>query len=388
MKKLFIYILLCLLPFTFQSCGSSDNEPTLPDVEKPEDNTETDWQKVADQSSNALVNFYWNRNKNFFNYYPAKADTPSENWHYWPQAHAMDVLIDAYVRTGDSKWKYYFSLWHEGVKQKSGGSYFNDFVDDMEWICLTMIRLYESTNDTRYMETAQLLWDKIKAQWNDQAGGGIAWKQSQPWSKNACSNGPAGIIAARMYQLNGNKKEDLDWAQKIHNWQSETLLDKRTGAVYDNINANTNVVTKWLFTYNQGTYMGMTHELYKITGEAQYLDDACKAADYCIQNLIDKENNILKDEGTKDGGLFKGIFIRYFVKLILEEDLKSTNRGRYLSFFNNNAKVLNEKGKNKEFLYNTNWAKPGDKNNDMPTQVSGCTMIEAKAFYEKVNNQE
>lgn len=385
MKKLFIYIPLCLLPITFQSCGSSDNEPTLPDVEKPKDNTETDWQKVADQSSNALVNFYWNRNKNFFNYYPAKADTPSENWHYWPQAHAMDVLIDAYVRTGDSKWKYYFSLWHEGVKQKSGGSYFNDFVDDMEWICLTMIRLYESTNDTRYMETAQLLWDKIKAQWNDQAGGGIAWKQSQPWSKNACSNGPAGIIAARMYQLNGNKKEDLDWAQKIHNWQSETLLDKQTGAVYDNINANTEVVTKWLFTYNQGTYMGMAHELYKITGEAQYLDDACKAADYCIQNLIDKENNILKDEGTKDGGLFKGIFIRYFVKLILEENLQKANRGRYLNFFNNNANVLNEKGRSKEFLYNTNWAKPGSMDNDMPTQVSGCTMIEAKAFYEKAS---
>ncbi len=388
MKKLFMYIPLLLLLLTFQSCGSSDNEPILPDVEKPEDNTETDWQEVADQSSTALINFYWNREKNFFNYYPAKADTPNENWHYWPQAHAMDVLIDAYVRTGDSKWKYYFSLWHEGVKQKSGGSYFNDFVGDMEWICLTMIRLYESTNDTRYMETAQLLWDKIKAQWNDQAGEGIAWKQSQPWSKNACSNGPAGIIAARMYQLNGNKKEDLDWAQKIHNWQSETLLDKRTGAVYDNINANTNAVTKWLFTYNQGTYMGMAHELYKITGEAQYLDDACKAADYCIQNLIDKENNILKDEGTKDGGLFKGIFIRYFVKLILEEDLKSTSRGRYLSFFNNNANVLNERGRSKEFLYNTNWAKPGDKNNDMPTQVSGCTMIEAKAFYEKVNNQE
>lgn len=380
-----MYIPLLFLLLTFQSCGSSDNEPMTPDVEKPGEEIDTDWQKVANQSSNALINFYWNIEKNFFNYYPAKADTPNENWHYWPQAHAMDVLIDAYVRTGDSKWKHYFNLWHEGVKQKSGGSYFNDFVDDMEWICLTMIRLYESTDDTRYMETAQLLWDKIKEQWNDQAGGGIAWKQSQPWSKNACSNGPAGIIATRMYQLNGRKTEDLDWARKIHSWQSETLFDKRTGAVYDNINANTDVVTKWIFTYNQGTYMGMAHELYKITGEAHYLDDACKAADYSIQNLIDKENNILKDEGTKDGGLFKGIFIRYFVKLILEENLQKANRGRYLNFFNNNANVLNEKGRSKEFLYNTNWAKPGSMDNDMPTQVSGCTMIEAKAFYEKAS---
>ena len=211
----------------------------------------------------------------------------------------MDVLIDAYVRTNDSKWQYYFRLWHEGVKQKSGGSYLNDFVDDMEWICLTMIRLYENTRDARYMETAQLLWDKIKAQWNNQAGGGLAWRQSQPWSKNACSNGPAGIIAVRMYQLNGNKQEGLDWAKKIRSWQTEKLFDEQTGAVYDNINAKTGAITKWLFTYNQGTYLGMAHELYKITGEVQYLDGACKAADYCIQNLIDKKNNILKDEGTK-----------------------------------------------------------------------------------------
>lgn len=388
MKKLFMYISILLLSsLTLQSCSSSNDEPTPPNLEEPEE-TDMDWQTKANQSSNALIDFYWNKEKNFFNYYPSKPDTPNEDWHYWPQAHAMDVLIDAYMRTGDSKWKQYFSLWHEGVKQKSGGSYFNDFVDDMEWICLTMIRLYESTKETKYMETAQLLWGKIKTQWNNQAGGGIAWKQSQPWSKNACSNGPAGIIAARMYQLNGNKKEDLDWAQKIYNWQSETLLNLQTGAIYDNINANTGIVTEWLFTYNQGTYMGMSHELYKITGEEYYLDYACKAANYCLQNLIDQRNNILKDEGKGDGGLFKGIFIRYFVRLILEEDLEETTRKRYLQFFNNNAKVLVEKGSSEELLYSSDWATPGNFNNDMPTQVSGCTMIEAKAYLEAANNTQ
>lgn len=386
MKQTFTYIFLLLLSFSFQNCSTSNDEPTPPGIEKPDEPEEkidtTDWHEVANQSSNALINFYWNKEKNFFNYYPSKPDTPDEDWHYWPQAHAMDVLIDAYIRTGDSKWEQYFGLWYEGVKQKSGGSYFNDFVDDMEWICLTMIRLYENTHETQYMETAHLLWDKIKTQWNSQAGGGIAWKQSQPWSKNACSNGPAGIIAARMYQLN-HKKEDLNWAQKIYNWQSETLLNLQTGAIYDNINANTGVVTDWLFTYNQGTYIGMSHELYKITGEEYYLEYACKAANYCIQNLTDTENNILKDEGKGDGGLFKGIFMRYFVRLILEKDLKDTDRERYLKFFNNNAKVLHEKGSSKELLYSSSWAKPGDTNNDMPTQVSGCTMIEAKAFFEK-----
>jgi predicted alpha-1,6-mannanase (GH76 family) len=301
MKRLTIYLLGLLLIFGLQSCGSSDDKPETPEVENPDNNDEegngeqdtTDWQKVANLSSHSLIDFYWNKEKHFFNYYPAKADTPAQDWNYWTQAHAMDVLIDAYLRTSDSKWSTYFDLWYEGVKQKSGNSYFNDFVDDMEWICLTMTRLYECTNESKYLDTAQSLWDVIKSQWNSQAGGGIAWKQSQPWSKNACSNGPAGIIATRMYRLNGQKQEDLNWAQKIYNWESEKLLNLQTGAIYDNIDARTGTVqTNWIFTYNQGTYIGMSHELYKITGEDYYLEYACKAANYCIQNLIDSNDKI------------------------------------------------------------------------------------------------
>lgn len=408
MRKIALYTSLALCILGLQACGGTlddDSNNQKPSTQTPgngntgnenngntgnqevEDNT--DWQKVANLSSSTLLDYYWNKDKNFFNYYPSKPDTPAEDWHYWPQAHAMDVLIDAYVRTGDEKWKNYFSLWHEGVKQKSGGQYFNDFVDDMEWICLTMLRLFECTQEQKYMDTAVLLWNKIKSNWNTQGGGGIAWKQSQQWSKNSCSNGPAGIIAARMYWLNGQKQEDLDWASKIYEWQSAKLVDINSGAVYDNLDARTGAVQQnWIFTYNQGTYMGMAHELYRMTGQDYYLTMANKAAKYCIRNLIDKSNNILKDEGSGDGGLFKGIFVRYFLKLLLEEGISESDRELYVDFCNNNAKVLHEKGTSSENLYSSNWAQPGSWDNDMPTQVSGCMMIEAKAYYEKLKSEK
>jgi predicted alpha-1,6-mannanase (GH76 family) len=387
LHHLSFYALLALMPL-FQSCGSSNSDPDIPDTPTPPSKPDveeptTDWQDQAAKSTQSFVDIYWNKDKNFFNYYPGKADTEKEAWHYWPQAHAMDVLIDAYIRTGDKKWKTYFDQWYVGVKQKSGGSYFNDFVDDMEWICLTMIRLYENTRETKYLDTAKSLWDKINSNWNTQGGGGIAWKQSQPWSKNSCSNGPAGIIAARLYQLEGNKS-DLEWAQKIYNWQSNNLVNTQTGAVYDNLNAQTGEVkSDWIFTYNQGTYIGMSYELYKITGEEFYLTFASKVATYCINNLIDQKNKILKDEGNGDGGLFKGIFMRYFVQLMLEKNLPDSDRSCFITFFNNNAEVLKEKGTGDKYLYSTSWATPGTWDNDMPTQVSGCTMIEAKAFYER-----
>ncbi|MGI6243291.1 MAG: glycoside hydrolase family 76 protein [Prevotella sp.] len=375
----------------FQGCGSSNSDPDVPDTpetpdkpSKPDDGKPTtDWQEQASKSTQSFVDLYWNSKRNFFNYYPGKDDGIRESGQYWPQAHAMDVLIDAYIRTGDDKWKTYFDKWYVGVKQKSGGSYFNNYVDDMEWICLTMIRLYENTKEDKYLDTAVSLWNKINSNWNTQGGGGIAWKQTMQESKNACSNGPAGIIAARLYQLKGDKA-DLEWAQKIYNWQSNNLYNIESGAVYDNLNAQTGVVNKdWIFTYNQGTYMGMAYELYKITGEDYYLTSARKAATYCINNLIDTKNKILKDEGNGDGGLFKGIFIRYFVKLVLEKDVYDSVRKQYVEFFNNNAKVLMEKGTGDNYLYSTNWAVPGTMDNDMPTQVSGCTMIEAKALYER-----
>ncbi len=389
MKKIALYTSFLLMAFLCIGCAGSDVEetPTHKPNDKEDDEPEVvqTWQEVADASTNALLEYFWNNSKNYFNYYPYKADTDKEAWHYWPQAHAMDVIIDAYARTGDASWKRYFSLWHEGVKQKSGGSYYNDFVDDMEWICLTMIRLYEYTNEQKYMDTAELLWNKIKENWNEQGGGGIAWKQSQQWSKNSCSNGPAGIIAARMYRFNGEKTEDLNWAKKIYNWQTSKLVDVSTGAVYDNLNAQTGQIKKdWIFTYNQGTYMGMAHELYKLTGNGDYLAMALKAADYTMARLT--TGGILKSEGMEDGGLFKGIFIRYFTKLIMDESISGTERNRLVQFFDRNATAVRNKGHNGEdYLYSDNWTTAGSLNNDLPCQVSASTMIEAKAFFDKQN---
>lgn len=401
MKNLFYLILFALLTFGTIGCSSSDDEPVI-DEPTPEEPAKPDpdeellkyWENVANESTIAFVNHFWNKDRKFFNTFVGKADTSAQDWCYWPQAHAMDVVIDAYVRSGNKAWKSYFDAWYVGVRQKTNWvsfiqedkncNYDNDFVDDMEWICLTMIRLYEHTGDKKYINTAEDLWTIIKRNWNEEySGGGISWKQSQPASKNSCSNGPAGIIAARLYKLNGKKKSDLDWAKKIFEWQTDKLVDTN-GKVYDHINQETGERVDWIFTYNQGTYMGMAHELYTITKEQRYLDQANKAATYCITHLIDKNNNILKNEGDSgDGGLFKAVFVRYFVKLLLEESLTPADRNKYTIFFNHNADVLHTKGTGTDYNYGGHWATPGGKHHDLPVQTSACTMIEAKAYYEK-----
>ena len=341
-----------------------------------------DWSAAADSASSTLPERFWNE-EGYFNY---ENDGNGTGFQYWPQAQAMDVIIDAYLRSGNTKYSDLFTPWYEGIKVKNGNSYWNNFYDDMEWIALTMVRLYETTQDEKHLNTAKELWGYIEGGWNEEyGGGGIAWKSDQRWSKNACSNGPAALLAMRLYSVTQDEVYK-NWGIKIYAWLRENLFNKATGAVYDNLNGETGEIGSFSLSYNQGTFLGAAHELYKVTGEANYLKDARKAAYFCISDagMIDSGNNVLRDEGSGDGGFFKGIFMRYFVKLIMEPDLDELYRKKFETFFNNNAEVLWRKGVNKlDILFSTNWTTPASGSTQLGAQTSGCALIEARSLWGK-----
>lgn len=363
-----LYIAL-LLPALLISCGDDDSV-----VQEPVEEG-IDWNEAADLSSMSLANSFWNSEEKWF-YYDnnGKAD-----WNYWPQAHALDVLTDAWLRTNDARYRAYFDNWYTGVKARNGNTFENDFYDDMEWIALATLRVWQKTNDPKFKEATLQLWGYIKTGWNSNAGGGISWKKGQEYSKNACSNGPACILAARLYQEFGDESYK-EWALKIYNWEKSTLVNMNNGMVYDNINSETGQINKdWVFTYNQGTFIGSAVELYKIFNEKAYLNDAVLVADYTTSSLTN--NSVLKSEGTGDGGLFKGIFIRYFTDLILQDRLDPSAKKRYIQFIRYNAETLWMQGTTKPaILFGPNWTvKPGMVTG-LPEQLSGCMLIEAAAL--------
>lgn len=79
----------------------------------------TYWNKMANGTSEALIKHFWGASfegyekRYYFNYGSDLSDMSTNN--YWPQAHAMDVLVDAYMRTGKSYYKELFPLWWEGM---------------------------------------------------------------------------------------------------------------------------------------------------------------------------------------------------------------------------------------------------------------------------------
>lgn len=368
------------------------------------------WNKMAEGMSQALIENFWGASfkeyptRYYFNYRSHLADLKTD--HYWPQAHAMDVIIDAYMRTGDKKYKKIYPLWWQGAptfnfanKMNPNDPWWNVFVDDMEWMALTQIRMWESTGKKLYIEKARQLYDDyIWTTWGPEDEspwyGGITWKTDTEKSKNACSNGPAALIAARLYKFynqaklkNGKKREAyLNEAIKIYTWEKNILFDKKTGAIYDNINIHGKIDKQWIFTYNIGTFMGAAHELYLITGDKQYLSDATLAANYVIEHMS-RNKSVLDNATNGDGGLFHGIFFRYFVKLINEESLDKGTRIKFHNYITHLATTMAENGINKNtMLYAGDWWQaPADADHVALTpHITGCMLMEAMCILKPI----
>lgn len=345
----------------------------------------TKWEKRAQESFDSLLRYYWNNDlKMFNNHYPNPDNRCNLTFHYWWYAHAIDSLVDAHNRTNNQEILTFIEKEYEGLLFRNGGQPTNLLYDDMEWLALALLRAYQATEKEVFIKEVQILWKDIKTGWNEHMGGGIAWHKDQLDYKNTPANGPAIILAARLYKNFGNEK-DLEWAQKIFDWQEQHLVDPKTGFVMDGINrlGDGEVDADWEFTYCQGVYVGAAVELYRITNNDTYLQKALRTAHTAIEKLHDNELNVLKSEGNGDGGLFKGIMIRYFTELILTAPTDTKAILRYLEA---NAEILWQHGKDTEkTIFNHMWSKKPNLTEgiDLSIELSGVMLFECLVRMER-----
>lgn len=374
---------LCIYSFIiagiFSSCLKEKDDTGTVDPPASGNTPGYDWNKIADSAQYSL-NYFWSASGKFY----LIGNTSADWGQYWPNAHALDVLVDAYLRSPSPSVKARMDDFLIGVKEKNGNDWLNYYYDDMEWMALACLRAYQATNDMKYKDVTDILWTDIKNGWSNDLGGGIWWRKDNP-SKNTPSNMPAAILAARLYKA-FNKVEDLEWAKKIYDWQKTMLYEPGTGWVYDNIEKNGTKNMVWKFTYNQGTFLGAALELFKITNNTTYHADAVAAADFAISSGHLVNSGLLKDEGGGDGGLFKGVFIRYFTRLIIDGNLSTDKKNNYIAFLKKNGESLWSKGTNKAMmLFGSAWDKAPGNSNDLTVQLSGIMLLEAMAELKKLN---
>lgn len=393
MKRFFAAFVawLCL----FSVCAAKDDRLSFQEATK--------W---ADDMAQALISNFWGASfkehpdRYFFNKTSQQADLGTGD--YWPQAHAIDVITDAYVRTKDKSYYQTYDLWFQGMPRfnpnarqgrRRGDPWWNAYVDDMEWRCLALIRIYEATNETRYLNKARQLYaDWIWTQWGPEDEepwhGGVTWKTDAPKSKNACSNGPAAIVAARLAQFasvdpsnakNKSAAEYQDEAMKIYQWERKYLWNSETGAVFDNINREGRL-GRFSLSYNQGTFIGAAVELFRLTNDRSLLDDAVLTARYTTGPMSRRNRGVLSDATGGDGGLFHGIFFRYLANLIVLPELDDSVRQELTDYLLHSATVLVRQGVNPQTsLYAGRWRRPQPANEPsaLNSHLTGCMLLEA-----------
>ena len=193
--------------------------------------------------------------------------------------------------------------------------------DDQMWLCRELTRAYKLTGDQDYLTKAEYLANYCIDGWdccpdaNGQDYGGISWGPGYN-SKHSCSNGPLIQPLVWLYDIykaddeqanlryyyilpDGTRTNEmrkhsevyLEMARKVYAWQKEKLLNKSTGVYWDMLGApgeikyvgegrnkyrdhvDTGGPSGTAFTYNTGTMLAGTAELYRVTGEEDYLTD-------------------------------------------------------------------------------------------------------------------
>jgi predicted alpha-1,6-mannanase (GH76 family) len=337
---------------------------------------------TADSLQEKLYSTFLSTNSKYF----VQNNAGSTNFNYWPNAHVLDVLTDGFVRSDNPVYKQRMLALLNGIKDTNGNTYSNEYYDDMEWLAISSLRAYEATNDAAYLNVANFLWNDIKTGINGSQGGGIAWRKSQLDYKNTPANAPAIIFAVRLNRVNNNAA-DLTTAKTLYTWLKGKLVDNTSGIVWDGVNGNGDgQISKNLYTYNQGIFVGAALELYRTTKDAAYLTDALRTAKATMASGTLNPGGILKGEGQGDGGLFKGILIRYFTLLAQEPDVPAIERNEIVKFIKYNAETVYTNGiERPSLMISPDWNKKPSGTTDLTTQLSGMMLIEAAATLKKAN---
>lgn len=161
------------------------------------------------------------------------------------------------------------------------------FFDDNQWIAIACLDAYQRTKQKSYLDTAELIYRFMMTGYDQAGGGGIYWKEDDKTTKNTCSNGPGVLIALQLYKIKKDRKY-LDTALDLYRW-TNTHLQAPSGVYYDAIKLPSMKIDSAVYTYNTGTMLQSSVQLYEITKEKKYLQEAQRVAKAARQHFFRKQ---------------------------------------------------------------------------------------------------
>jgi len=240
---------------------------------------------------------------------------------WWNAANCVEAIENVIFANNDLQ---YLNVLTNTFNRNSSGNFLNFYYDDEGWWANVWIRAYDLTGNTNFLSMAKTIFADLLTGWDTSSAcpGGVWWNKSttQPY-KNAIPNELFLLAAIRLHQRtpgDAGAGSYFYWATNEWAWFNASGMINGQNLVNDGLNGCVNNgSTTW--TYNQGVILGGLTDLYKVTGDITYLNQATLIANAAVANLIDG-NGILREPCESgdcggDGPQFKGIFIRYLAYL-------------------------------------------------------------------------
>lgn len=239
--------------------------------------------------------------------------------YFWDISETIEAYLDGYEATG------YTAMLDAATQLASSlegrfGTYWSSVYhnDDIAWAIIAYTRLYNLTGNSRYLAIAEENFNMMyNRAYSDDLGGGLFWSIDND-TKNACVNCPAAIGACLLAEATEDDRY-YAIAEDLMNWVF-TYLFGNDGSVYDSYNLKGEINSAWIFSYNQGTFVGACDLLYRHTENTLYYQNAVKAIQYIINNRT--TNGVFSGQETGDDGHgFRGIMTRWFYRFGKENNL-------------------------------------------------------------------
>lgn len=228
-----------------------------------------------------------------------QANVPNQYSYLWPYSGTFSAVNALYETTGDEKYRQlldcrvlpgleeYFDTTRTPVAYSSyvkSAPASDRFYDDNIWLGIDFTDTYGMTDDKKYLDKAEMIWDFIESGTDDVLGGGIYWCEQKKGSKNTCSNAPGSVFALKLFKATGDSTY-LDKGKTLYHWTKTNLQDTTDCLYFDNI-ALDGKIGRAKFAYNSGQMMQSAALLYRITGDSAYLDDARDIARACYDHFF------------------------------------------------------------------------------------------------------
>ncbi len=278
---------------------------------------------------------------------------------WWNAANCVEAVENVIVVDNGGQ---YLSVLDRTFRRNSGTNFLNEYYDDEGWWALAWIRAFDLTGETRYLKMSKTIFKDMMDSWDSHCDGGIWWRKDKRY-KNAIANELFLLTAIRLHQRTpGDAGTDsyLNWATREWDWFKKSGMINSRSLVNDGLNrwCENNQKTTW--TYNQGVILGGLTDLYKSTGDTNYLITALTIGDAAIAKLNDGKG-ILAEPCEPDACAgadvpqFKGIFVRYLAGLY---DL--TRKPAYYQFLVTNARSVWENDRDEANRFGLRWGGPID----------------------------